>query len=67
MMRFDKYEWTAISIMASLFILVGFIQGWSVSLVHGKPIWPRDNCFSGWFTSVAVVVDGWFAEWMGQQ
>ena len=33
MMRFDKYEWTAISIMASLFILVGFIQGWSVSLV----------------------------------
>ena len=32
-MRFDKYEWTAISIMVSLFILVGFIQGWSVSLV----------------------------------
>ncbi|MDB0003779.1 branched-chain amino acid ABC transporter permease, partial [Alphaproteobacteria bacterium] len=32
-MRFDKYEWTAISIMTSLFILVGFIQGWSVSLV----------------------------------
>ena len=32
-MRFDKYEWTAISIMTFLFILVGFIQGWSVSLV----------------------------------
>ena len=32
-MRFDKYEWTAITIMISLFILVGFIQGWSVSLV----------------------------------
>ena len=32
-MRFNKYEWTAISIMVSLFILVGFIQGWSVSLV----------------------------------
>ena len=32
-MRFDKYEWTAITIMTSLFILVGFIQGWSVSLV----------------------------------
>ena len=32
-MRFDKYEWTAISIMVSLFIFVGFIQGWSVSLV----------------------------------
>ena len=32
-MRFDKYEWTAISIMVSLFILVGFIQGWSGSLV----------------------------------
>ncbi len=32
-MKFDKYEWTAISIMVLLFILVGFIQGWSVSLV----------------------------------
>ena len=32
-MKFDKYEWTAISIMVFLFILVGFIQGWSVSLV----------------------------------
>ena len=32
-MKFDKYEWSAISIMVSLFILVGFIQGWSVSLV----------------------------------
>ena len=32
-MRFDKYEWTAISIMVSLFIIVGFVQGWSVSLV----------------------------------
>ena len=32
-MRFDKYEWTAISIMVSLFIFVGIIQGWSVSLV----------------------------------
>ena len=32
-MKFDRYEWTAISIMVSLFILVGFIQGWSVSLV----------------------------------
>ena len=33
MMKFDKYEWIAISIMTTLFILVGFIQGWSVSLV----------------------------------
>ena len=32
-MRFDKFEWIAISIMVSLFILVGFVQGWSVSLV----------------------------------
>ena len=32
-MRFDKYEWTAISIMVSLFIIVGFVQGWSVSFV----------------------------------
>ena len=32
-MKFDKYEWTAIFIMVSLFILVGLIQGWSVSLV----------------------------------
>ena len=32
-MRFDKYEWIAISIMVSLFIIVGFVQGWSVSLV----------------------------------
>ena len=32
-MKFNRYEWTAISIMVSLFILVGFIQGWSVSLV----------------------------------
>ena len=32
-MKFDKYEWTAISIMVVLFIFVGFIQGWSVSLV----------------------------------
>ena len=32
-MKFDRYEWTAISIMLLLFILVGFIQSWSVSLV----------------------------------
>ena len=32
-MRFEKYEWVAIAIMVSLFIFVGFIQGWSVSLV----------------------------------
>ena len=32
-MKFDKYEWTAILIMISLFILVGFVQSWSVSLV----------------------------------
>ena len=33
MMKFERYEWLAISIMFSLFILVGLIQGWSVSLV----------------------------------
>ena len=33
MMKFDRYEWVAIAIMISLFIFVGFIQGWSVSLV----------------------------------
>ena len=33
MMKFDRYEWVAIAIMISLFIIVGFIQGWSVSLV----------------------------------
>ena len=33
MMKFDRYEWVAIGIMISLFIFVGFIQGWSVSLV----------------------------------
>ena len=33
MMKFDRYEWLAISIMVSLFIFVGLIQGWSVSLV----------------------------------
>ncbi len=32
-MKFERYEWLAISIMFSLFILVGLIQGWSVSLV----------------------------------
>ena len=32
-MKFDKYEWAAISIMLFLFIIVGFVQGWSVSLV----------------------------------
>ena len=32
-MKFERYEWLAISIMVSLFILVGLIQGWSVSLV----------------------------------
>ena len=32
-MKFEKYEWIAISIMVSLFIFVGFVQGWSVSLV----------------------------------
>ena len=32
-MKFDRYEWTAISIMLLLFILVGFLQSWSVSLV----------------------------------
>ena len=33
MMKFERYEWFAIAIMVSLFIFVGFIQGWSVSLV----------------------------------
>ena len=33
MMKFERYEWLAITIMISLFIFVGFIQGWSVSLV----------------------------------
>ena len=33
MMKFERYEWFAIAIMISLFIFVGFIQGWSVSLV----------------------------------
>ena len=33
MMKFERYEWVAITIMISLFIFVGFIQGWSVSLV----------------------------------
>ena len=33
MMKFERYEWIAIAIMISLFIFVGFIQGWSVSLV----------------------------------
>ena len=33
MMKFERYEWVAITIMVSLFIFVGFIQGWSVSLV----------------------------------
>ena len=32
-MKFDRYEWIAISIMLLLFILVGFVQSWSVSLV----------------------------------
>tara|TARA_B100000575_G_scaffold169909_1_gene135948 strand:+ start:9918 stop:11288 length:1371 start_codon:yes stop_codon:yes gene_type:complete len=32
-MKFEKYEWIAIAIMVSLFLFVGFIQGWSVSLV----------------------------------
>ena len=32
-MKFERYEWVAISIMVSLFIFVGLIQGWSVSLV----------------------------------
>ena len=32
-MKFEKYEWVAIAIMVTLFIFVGFIQGWSVSLV----------------------------------
>ena len=32
-MKFERYEWLAITIMISLFIFVGFIQGWSVSLV----------------------------------
>ena len=32
-MKFDKYEWTAISIMVGLFIVVGVVQSWSVSLV----------------------------------
>ena len=32
-MKFDRYEWVAISIMISLFFLVGFLQSWSVSLV----------------------------------
>ena len=33
MMKFERYEWLTITIMISLFIFVGFIQGWSVSLV----------------------------------
>ena len=33
MMKFERYEWLAIATMISLFIFVGFIQGWSVSLV----------------------------------
>ena len=33
MMKFERYEWIAIAIMISLFIFVGFVQGWSVSLV----------------------------------
>ena len=32
-MKFERYEWIAVAIMISLFIFVGFIQGWSVSLV----------------------------------
>ena len=36
---------------------------WACAYPHGKPIWPWDNCFSGWFIFV-VVDDGWFAEWM---
>ena len=33
MIKFERYEWLAIIIMISLFIFVGIIQGWSVSLV----------------------------------
>ena len=33
MIKFERFEWVAIAIMISLFIFVGFIQGWSVSLV----------------------------------
>ena len=33
MIKLERYEWTSIIIMISLFILVGFVQGWSVSLV----------------------------------
>lgn len=32
-MKFDRYEWIAISIMVGLFLLVGVIQSWSVSIV----------------------------------
>ena len=33
MIKLERYEWTSIIIMILLFILVGFVQGWSVSLV----------------------------------
>ena len=33
MIKLERYEWTSIIIMISLFIFVGFVQGWSVSLV----------------------------------
>ena len=33
MIKLERHEWTSIIIMISLFILVGFVQGWSVSLV----------------------------------
>ena len=33
MIKLERYDWAAIIIMISLFILVGFVQGWSVSLV----------------------------------
>ena len=40
---------------------------WACVYPHGKPIWPWGNFFSGWFTFLVAVVDGWFAEWMVQQ
>ena len=40
---------------------------WACVYPHGKPIWSRDNCFSGWFTFLLLLLlmdglqGGWFS------
>ena len=46
--------------------MTGSTSHWACVYPHGKPIWPRGNCFSGWFTLLLLMMtdgvqSGWFS------